>query len=422
MFRNSVIIRAVFKITITSFKEEIMMAKKTIRDIDVHGKKVLIRVDFNVPLKNGEISDENRIVEALPTIRYVLENGGKAIVFSHLGRVKDESDKAKNSLEVVAKRLGTHLKQEVVFVPVTRGKALEDAINALENGQVLMFENTRFEDIEGNKESKNNPELGAYWASLGDVFVNDAFGTAHRAAASNVGIAANIKQTVAGFLLEKEINFIGGTLENPERPFVAILGGAKVSDKIEVIQNLLKIADKVLIGGGMAFTFFKAMGYEVGKSLLELDKVELAKELLDQAQGKIELGDDIFTGKAFSADTEKNVRNIHEIPQDEMGLDIGPRTIEIFKSYIKSAKTVVWNGPMGVFEFPSFAEGTKSVALAAASIKDQATTIIGGGDSAAAVIQFGLADGFTHISTGGGASLEYLEGKVLPGIACVDDK
>jgi len=268
------------------------MAKKTIRDIDVHGKKVLIRVDFNVPLKNGEISDENRIVEALPTIRYILENGGKAIVFSHLGRVKDESDKAKNSLEVVAKRLGTHLNQDVVFVPVTRGKALEDAINALQNGQVLMFENTRFEDIDGNKESKNNPELGAYWASLGDVFVNDAFGTAHRAAASNVGIAANIKQTVAGFLLEKEINFIGGTLEKPERPFVAILGGAKVSDKIEVIQNLLKIADKVLIGGGMAFTFFKAMGYEVGKSLLELDKVELAKELLEQAQGKIELHDD----------------------------------------------------------------------------------------------------------------------------------
>lgn len=398
------------------------MAKKTIRDIQVKGKKVLIRVDFNVPLKNGVITDENRIVEALPTIKYVLDQGGKAIVFSHLGRVKDESDKAKNSLAVVAKRLSEHLKKEVVFVPVTRGKALEDAILAMKNGDVLMFENTRFEDLDGNKESKNHPELGKYWASLGDVFVNDAFGTAHRDAASNVGIAANIGTTVAGFLLEKEINFIGGTLENPKRPFVAILGGAKVSDKIEVIQNLLKIADKVLIGGGMAFTFFKAMGLEVGKSLLEADKVELAKELLIQANGKIELGDDVYTGKAFDPETEKNVRSIHHIPSDEMGLDIGPRTIQIFESFIKDAKTVVWNGPLGVFEFPRFSEGTKSVAQAIAEIKSQATTIIGGGDSAAAVIQFGLSEGFTHISTGGGASLEYLEGKVLPGIQCVDDK
>ncbi len=398
------------------------MAKKTIRDIQVKGKKVLIRVDFNVPLKNGVITDENRIVEALPTIKYVLEQGGRAIVFSHLGRVKDEADKAKNSLAVVAKRLSEHLKQEVVFVPVTRGKALEDAVAALKNGEILMFENTRFEDLDGNKESKNNPELGKYWASLGDVFVNDAFGTAHRDAASNVGIAHNIGSTVAGFLLEKEINFIGGTLENPQRPFVAILGGAKVSDKIEVIQNLLKIADKVLIGGGMAFTFFKAMGYEVGKSLLEADKVELAKELLAQANGKIELGDDVYTGKAFDAETEKNVRHIASIPQDEMGLDIGPRTIAIFEKFIQEAKTVVWNGPLGVFEFPRFSEGTKSIAQSIAGIKSQATTIIGGGDSAAAVIQFGLSDGFTHISTGGGASLEYLEGKVLPGIQCVDDK
>lgn len=397
------------------------MAKKTIRDINVKGKKVLIRVDFNVPLKNGEISDENRIVEALPTIKYVLEKGGRAIVFSHLGRVKDEADKAKNSLEVVANRLSEHLNQPVTFVPVTRGKELEDAVSKLKDGEILMFENTRFEDLDGNKESKNNTELGKYWASLGDVFVNDAFGTAHRAAASNVGIAANIKETVAGFLLEKEINFIGGTLENPQRPFVAILGGAKVSDKIEVIQNLLKIADKVIIGGGMAFTFFKAMGYEVGKSLLEEDKVELAKELLHIANGKIELGDDVYTGKAFDANTEKNVRQINQIPHDEMGLDIGPRTTALFESLIKEAKTVVWNGPLGVFEFPRFSEGTKSIAQAIADIKDQATTIIGGGDSAAAVIQFGLQDGFSHISTGGGASLEYLEGKVLPGIQCVDD-
>jgi len=398
------------------------MSKKTVRDINVKGKKVLIRVDFNVPLKDGEISDENRIVEALPTIKYVLEQGGKAIVFSHLGRVKDEADKASNSLRVVAQRLEQHLGQKVTFVPETRGQALEDAINQLKNGEVLMFENTRFEDIVGKKESKNDPELGKYWASLGDVFVNDAFGTAHRDAASNVGIAANIKETVAGFLLEKEIKFIGGTLENPQRPFVAILGGAKVSDKIEVIKNLLQIADTVLIGGGMAYTFFKAMGYEIGTSLLEADKVELAKELLELAKDKIVLGEDVITAKEFNPESEKHVRPVDGIPHNEMGMDIGPRTIAKFESYIQKAKTVVWNGPLGVFEFPRFAEGTRSVAYAITEIKNQATTIIGGGDSAAAVIQFGLAEGFTHISTGGGASLEYLEGKVLPGIACVDDK
>ncbi|MFA6377468.1 MAG: phosphoglycerate kinase [Acholeplasmataceae bacterium] len=398
------------------------MPKQTIRDLELKGKKVLIRVDFNVPLKEGVITDENRIVEALPTIEYVLEKGGRAIIFSHLGRVKDESDKAKNSLSVVAKRLEEHLKKPVVFIPETRGKALEEAINNLQNGEVLMFENTRFEDLDGKKESKNDPELGRYWASLGDVFVNDAFGTAHRDAASNVGIASNIKHTVAGFLLEKEIKFIGGTLESPERPFIAILGGAKVSDKIEVIKNLLNVADYVLIGGGMIFTFYKAMGLEIGKSLLEADKVELAKELLEIGKDKIILGDDVITGKAFDAETEKNVRSIEEIPTDELGMDIGPRTIQLFESYIQSARTVVWNGPLGVFEFPRFAEGTRSIAQAIADIKETSTTIIGGGDSAAAVIQFGLKDGFSHISTGGGASLEYLEGKILPGIACVDDK
>jgi phosphoglycerate kinase len=398
------------------------MAKKTVRDVELKGKKVLVRVDFNVPLKDGEISDENRIVQALPTIKYILEQGGRAILFSHLGRIKEAKDLEKNSLRVVAKRLSELLDQEVKFVPETRGKVLEDAVSALNDGEILMFENTRFEDLDGKKESKNNPELGKYWASLGDVFVNDAFGTAHREHASNVGIASNIKDTVAGFLLEKEINFIGGALENPERPFVAILGGAKVSDKIEVIKNLLKVADKVLIGGGMAYTFFKAMGYEIGTSLLEADKVDLAKELLEISQGKILLGEDIITGKAFDPETEKNVRTIDQIPADEMGMDIGPRTAEKFDSIIKNAKTVVWNGPLGVFEFPRFADGTRHVAQSLVEIKDQATTIIGGGDSAAAVIQFGLEDGFTHISTGGGASLEYLEGKLLPGIECVDNK
>lgn len=398
------------------------MAKKTVRDIDIKGKKVLVRVDFNVPLKDGKISDENRIVQALPTINYIIEQGGKAILCSHLGRIKEQSDLASKSLSVVAKRLSELLNQPVHFIPETRGEKLESAIEALNDGEVLMFENTRFEDLDGKKESKNDPELGKYWASLADVFVIDAFGTAHRAHASNVGISNHMETTVAGFLLEKEINFIGGTLEEPQRPFVAILGGAKVSDKIEVIKNLLKIADRVLIGGGMAYTFFKAQGYEIGKSLLEEDKVELAKELLELADGKICLGDDVITAKSFDPESEKNVRSIEDIPADEMGMDIGPRTIAAFEKDIKSAKTVVWNGPLGVFEFPRFADGTKSVAQALVEIKDHATTIIGGGDSAAAVIQFGLADGFTHISTGGGASLEYLEGKVLPGIACVDDK
>lgn len=398
------------------------MAKKTVRDVELKGKKVLVRVDFNVPLKDGEISDENRIVQALPTIKYILEQGGRAILFSHLGRIKEAKDLEKNSLSVVAKRLSELLNQEVKFIPETRGKKLEEAVSALSNGEILMFENTRFEDLDGKKESKNDPELGKYWASLGDVFVNDAFGTAHREHASNVGVASNIKETVAGFLLEKEINFIGGALENPERPFVAILGGAKVSDKIEVIKNLLKVADRVLIGGGMAYTFFKAMGYEIGTSLLEADKVDLAKELLELSKGKICLGDDIVTGKGFDPETEKNVRTVDQIPADEMGMDIGPRTAEKFDSIIKDAKTVVWNGPLGVFEFPRFADGTRHIAQSLVEIKDQATTIIGGGDSAAAVIQFGLEDGFTHISTGGGASLEYLEGKLLPGIECVDNK
>ena len=398
------------------------MAKLTVRDIDVLGKKVLMRVDFNVPIRDGVITDDNRIQAAIPTIKYVMENGGKLILFSHLGRVKTEEDKAKTSLEIVSKRLEEVLGSKVIFVPETRGKVLEDAINGLENGQVLMFENTRFEDIDGKKESKNDEELGKYWASLGDVFVNDAFGTAHRAHASNVGISSNIDVTVAGFLLEKEIKFIGGTLENPERPFVAILGGAKVSDKIEVINNLLNVADKILIGGGMAFTFYKALGYEVGSSLLEEDRVELAKELLEKANGKIILGTDVKTGKSFSNDTETNIREANHIPADEMGLDIGPKSIELFEEIIKDAKTVVWNGPMGVFEFSNFADGTVGVAKAIAANKDHLTSIVGGGDSAAAVIEFGLEDGFSHISTGGGASLEYLEGKILPGIKAVGEK
>ena len=396
------------------------MAKKTILDLNVEGKKVLIRVDFNVPMHDGVITDENRIVQALPTIKYVIENGGKAIVFSHLGRIKEASDLEKNSLKPVACRLQELLGHEVVFVPETRGKALEDAINNMKTGDVVMFENTRFEDLDGKKESKNDPELGKYWASLGDVFINDAFGTAHRAHASNEGIASNIKETAAGFLLEKEIKFIGGAVDNPVRPFVAVLGGAKVSDKIDVVENLIVKADKILIGGGMMFTFLKAQGYNVGASKCELDKVELAKELLEKANGKIVLPVDTLAAKSFANDASFRSCKVDEIAADEMGLDIGAETVELFDSILKTAKTVVWNGPMGVFEMPNFAKGTIGVCESIAHLTD-ATTIVGGGDSAAAAIQFGYASKFSHISTGGGASLEYLEGKTLPGVACIDE-
>ncbi len=396
------------------------MAKKIVSDLNVLNKKVLIRVDFNVPMKNGVITDDTRIRAALPTIEYVINNGGKAIVFSHLGRVKEEADIAKNSLVPVWKRFEELLGKNVKFIPQTRGKELEDAAASLLAGEVLMFENTRYEDLNGNKESKNNAELGAYWASLGDVFVNDAFGAAHRAAASNVGIASNIKETAAGFLLEKEIKYVGGAVENPDRPYIAILGGAKVSDKIEVIEALSEKADKVIIGGGMMFTFLKALGYNTGKSICEMDKIELAKELLEKAAGKIVLPVDAVCAKEFK-DVQGIVKDVKEIADDDMGLDIGPKSLELFANTLNGAKTVVWNGPMGVFEMQNFAAGTIGVCEEIAKLTN-ANTIVGGGDSAAAVEQLGYADKFTHISTGGGASLEYLEGKTLPGIACVNDK
>lgn len=396
------------------------MAKKIVTDLQVEGKKVLVRVDFNVPLKDGVITDDNRIVQALPTIKYLIDHNAKVILFSHLGKVKSEEDKAKLSLRPVAERLSELLEKPVTFVPETRGEKLEASINALKEGDVLLFENTRFEDLDGKKESKNDPELGKYWASLGDLFVNDAFGTAHRAHASNVGIASQL-ESAAGFLMEKEIKFIGGAVDNPERPFVAILGGAKVSDKIGVINSLLDKADKVLIGGGMAYTFFKAMGREVGLSLLELDRVELAKEIMEKAGDKLVLPIDNVVAKEFSNDAVATIVASDAIPADQEGLDIGPKTVELFASYLKDAKTVVWNGPMGVFELPNFAKGTIGVCEAIANLEG-ATTIIGGGDSAAAAISLGYADKFTHISTGGGASLEYLEGKELPGVAAISDK
>ena len=396
------------------------MAKKIVSDLDLKGKVVLERADFNVPLKNGEITNDNRIVQALPTIKYILEQGGKLVLFSHLGKVKEESDKKELTLKPVADSLTEKLGKEVVFIPETRGEKLESAIKNLNEGDVLLVENTRFEDLDGKKESKNDPELGKYWASLGDVFVNDAFGTAHREHASNVGISTHL-ETAAGYLMEKEIKFIGGVVNDPHKPVVAILGGAKVSDKIGVIKNLVNIADKIIIGGGMAYTFLKAQGKEIGLSLLEEDKIDFAKELLEKNGDQIVLPVDCKVAKEFSNDAKITEVSIDEIPSDQEAMDIGPKTIELFTKEIQGAHTVVWNGPMGVFEFSNFAKGTIGVCKAIANLED-AITIIGGGDSAAAAISLGFEDDFTHISTGGGASLEYLEGKELPGIKAINDK
>lgn len=396
------------------------MAKKIVSDLDLKGKTVLVRADFNVPLKDGEITNDNRIVQALPTIQYIIEQGGKIVLFSHLGKVKEESDKAKLTLRPVAEGLSKKLDKEVVFVPETRGEKLEAAIKDLKEGDVLLVENTRYEDLDGKKESKNDPELGKYWASLGDVFVNDAFGTVHREHASNVGISTHL-ETAAGFLMDKEIKFIGGVVNDPHKPVVAILGGAKVSDKINVIKNLVNIADKIIIGGGMAYTFLKAQGKEIGISLLEEDKIDFAKDLLEKHGDKIVLPVDTKVAKEFSNDAKITVVPSDSIPADQEGMDIGPNTVKLFADELEGAHTVVWNGPMGVFEFSNFAQGTIGVCKAIANLKD-AITIIGGGDSAAAAISLGFENDFTHISTGGGASLEYLEGKELPGIKAIDNK
>ncbi|PLA06993.1 phosphoglycerate kinase [Streptococcus sp. FDAARGOS_256] len=399
------------------------MAKLTVKDVDLKGKKVLVRVDFNVPVKDGVITNDNRITAALPTIKYILEQGGRAILFSHLGRVKEEADKAGKSLAPVAADLAAKLGQDVAFLPgVTRGAELEVAINALEDGQVLLVENTRYEDVDGKKESKNDPELGKYWASLGDgIFVNDAFGTAHRAHASNVGISANVEKAVAGFLLENEIAYIQEAVEAPERPFVAILGGSKVSDKIGVIENLLEKADKVLIGGGMTYTFYKAQGIEIGNSLVEEDKLDVAKALLEKANGKLILPVDSKEANAFADYTEVKDTEGEAVDPGFLGLDIGPKSIAKFDEALTGAKTVVWNGPMGVFENPDFQAGT--IGVMDAIVKQPGVkSIIGGGDSAAAAINLGRADKFSWISTGGGASMELLEGKVLPGLAALTEK
>ena len=401
------------------------MAKLTVEDLPLEGKKVLMRVDFNVPIKDGVVGDDNRIVAALPTIKYVIEHGGRAILFSHLGRIKKEEDKPGLSLRPVAERLSNLLNKPVTFVPVTEGKQLEDAINNMNNGDVLLVQNTRYEDVKDGeyvkRESGNDPELGKYWASLGDVFVNDAFGTAHRKHASNVGIATNMPgKAAAGYLMQKEIKFLGDAVDNPERPFVAILGGAKVSDKIGVIDHLLDKADKIIIGGGMAYTFYAAKGIKTGDSLVEKDKIDVAKQILDKAGDKIVLPIDNVVADKF--DNDANTKVVEgDIDDGWMALDIGPKSIKEFENVLKDAKTVVWNGPMGVFEKPNFAKGTLEVGKFLGTLAD-ATTIVGGGDSTAAVKQLGVAGKLTHISTGGGASLTYLEGKILPGIAAISEK
>lgn len=393
--------------------------KKTVKDIDVSGKRVLVRCDFNVPMKDGVITDDIRITSALPTIKYLIENDAKVILMSHMGRPKGEP-KPEFSLKPVADRLAQLLGMDVVFA--ASDVVVDDSVRAkadeLKPGQVMLLENVRYR----KEETKNEEPFTGELASLGDIFVNDAFGTAHRAHCSTAGLAKYMP-SVSGFLIEKEAKFLGDALEDPQRPFLAIMGGAKVGDKIPVIENLLKKVDSLIIGGGMSYTFFKAMGYEIGKSILDEESIDLAKELMKKAEDagvKLLLPVDTVCAKEFDNDSESGVFDRDSIPADMMGMDIGPKTVELYKTAIAEAKTVVWNGPAGVFEMPNFAAGTKAIAEALAS--SGAVTIIGGGDSAAAVEQFGLADKMTHISTGGGASLEFLEGKDLPGISCLEEK
>lgn len=394
--------------------------KKTVEDIEVAGKRVLVRCDFNVPLVDGKITDENRLVGALPTIQYLVNHGAKTILCSHLGKPKSAEDKS-FSLAPVAKRLSEMLNKEVVFAAddTVVGDNAKKAVAAMKDGDVVLLENTRFR----KEEKKNDDVFSKELASLADVFVNDAFGTAHRAHCSTVGVTKFIKTAACGYLIQKEIKFLGEAVETPKRPFVAILGGAKVSDKIAVINNLLEKVDTLIIGGGMAYTFLKAQGFTIGKSLVEEDKISYAKEMLEKAKKnsvKLLLPVDNVVGEEFSADTKPVTTDDENIPDGYMGLDIGPRTSKLYADAVKEAKTVVWNGPMGVFEFKNFANGT--IAVAKAMAESDATTVIGGGDSAAAVNQLGFGDKMTHISTGGGASLEFLEGKELPGIVALNDK
>jgi phosphoglycerate kinase len=395
------------------------MAALTLSDLDVKGKRVLMRVDFNVPLdENQQITDQNRIDAALDSIRFVMDNGGKLILMSHLGRPKGKTV-PEMSLVPVAKCLGETLGRDIPLAPDCVGDEVAALIADMNDGDVVLLENLRYHA----EEEKNDPDFAKQLASLGDVFVNDAFGTAHRAHASTEGVTKVIDQCAAGFLLEKELKYLGEAVENPARPFVAVMGGAKISGKIDVINNLLPIVDKLLVGGGMAYTFFKAMGLEIGDSLLEEDKVELAKELIEKGGDKLMLQVDCVVADAFDNDANTQTVSHDAMPAGWEGLDIGPETTKLFSDLIKSAKTVVWNGPVGVFEMPNFAKGTDAVAQALAEATDAGTiSIIGGGDSASAIKKAGLADRMSHISTGGGASLEYMEGKMLPGVAALTQK
>ena len=390
---------------------------KTIQDFDLNNKKVIIRVDFNVPHKGDQITDDNRIKMSLETIQYALSKGAKVILMSHLGRVKSEEDKIENNLEIVLPRLEQLLNQKVLFSSVTRGQELEEKVNQLKPGQALLVQNTRYEDLDGKKESSNDLELSKYWASLGDIFINDAFGTCHRSHASNVGIASLLPSGI-GFLVEKELKALD--MKNAEKPLSIILGGSKVSDKISLIENLAQIADYILIGGGMAYTFLKASGIEIGSSLLDEDSIPFCQKMLQQYSDKIILPIDSVNAVEIKENTEYRECFINEIKPNEIGLDIGYNTVKLFRSYLEKSKTIIWNGPVGMFEVKPFDQGTKAICEVLKNIS--AKKIVGGGDTASAVIQLGYQNIFDHISTGGGASLELLEGKKLPGVEVIYEK
>ena len=393
--------------------------KKTIKDYKLENKKVIIRVDFNVPMENGIITDDSRIIESLPTIKYAIEHNAKVILMSHLGRIKTKDDLAKNSLKMVAERLSELLNQNVIFINQTRGLYLEERINKLNPGDVLLMENTRFEDLDGKKESTNDDALGKYWASLGDIYINDAFGTSHRNHASNVGIASHLPNGI-GFLIEKELNNLEGNINNPKRPLTVILGGSKVSDKIGLIENLVKKADYILIGGGMAFTFLKAKDYEIGKSLLDEDSIDFCKNIINIYDDKVIIPIDIAQADEIDEKARISIVDADKIGEDKIGIDIGPKTIELFKQYMDKSNTIIWNGPVGMFEVKPFENGTKEIANILGN--SNAITIVGGGDTGHAINKYNLKDKITHISTGGGASLELLEGKKLPGIEIIENK
>lgn len=392
--------------------------KKSIKDFALTGKRVIIRCDLNVPLHDGIITDNNRILESLPTIKYAKEQGAKIILMSHLGRIKDIKDKELYSLAPVALELSKLLCVDVIFIPETHGDKLEQAIAKLKNGDVLLMENTRFEDLNGKLESSNDFKLGKYWSSLGDVFINDAFGTCHRSHASNVGIASNLPNGI-GFLMEKELKYLMDVIDNPKRPLTVILGGAKVVDKINVIENLVNKADYILVGGAMAYTFLRSTGLPVGKSLIDEDSIDFCRNMVNTYADKIILPIDGIYAKNIDGVGIKECF-LSDVKDDDIGYDIGPGTIKLFKQYIDESNTIIWNGPLGMFENTKFANGTEKIMQLLANTDK--TTIIGGGDTTSAVNRYGLKDKFTHVSTGGGASLELLEGKILPGVGVIDDK